>query len=50
MKKLRNMLVAVIAMVGLTTSAQSFEGWGVGGTLSFVDFSTSGSLSLSDDL
>ena len=43
MKKLRNMLVAVIAMVGLTTSAQSFEGWGVGGTLSFVDFSTSGS-------
>lgn len=42
MMKLRNMLIAIIAMFALTTSAQSFEGWGVGGTWSFADFATSG--------
>jgi len=42
MIKLRNMLIAIIAMVGLTTSAQSFEGWGIGGTYSFHEFDTKG--------
>jgi hypothetical protein len=43
MTKLRNMLVAMIAIFALTTSAHSFEGYSVGVIYSDANFDTSGS-------
>jgi hypothetical protein len=42
MNKIRNMLVAVIAITSLTFSAQSFEGFSIGTVYSQADFSTKG--------
>ena len=42
MNKIRNMLVAVIAITSLTFSAQSFEGFSIGTVYSQADFSTQG--------
>jgi len=43
MKKLKNMLIAVIAITGISVSAHSFEGFSLGVVGSQADFDTSGS-------
>ena len=42
MTKLRNMIIAAIAIVALPFSAHSFEGLSIGTVYSMADFDTSG--------
>ena len=42
MKKIKNLLIAAVATLALTSSAFAFEGFSIGATLSDSTFDTSG--------